>query len=72
MIMIMFKEWYTMFAEINLKKIFEEKLTNNSRVMNSIGRPIKIAKFGVVYVNDSKNSAKVKIFVKNIFFLHEN
>ena len=28
--------------EINLKKVIEEKLTNNARVMNSIGRPIKV------------------------------
>ena len=28
--------------EINLKKIIEEKLTKNTRVMNSIGRPIKV------------------------------
>ena len=31
-----------LFHEIHLKKIIEDKLTNNTRVMNSIGRPIKI------------------------------
>ena len=66
--MTMIKEWHDIFSDINLKKIFEEKLTNNSSVMDSIGGPIKIAKCEVVG-NYSTNSAKVKIFVKNIFFI---
>jgi hypothetical protein len=36
------EEWKAIFHQINLNKVIEEKLTKNGRVMNSIGRPIKV------------------------------
>ena len=67
-----------LFHEINLKKIIEEKLTNNNRVMNTIGRPIQIEfnpkkdltmseKAAKVYF---KKSNKSKNF-KEILFLYQ-
>jgi hypothetical protein len=48
-----------LFHEINLNKVIEEKLTNNSRVMNTIGRPIKIEFNQKKDLTLSKNAAKV-------------
>jgi ubiquinone/menaquinone biosynthesis C-methylase UbiE len=48
-----------LFHEINLKKIIEEKLTNNNRVMNTIGRPIQIEFNQKKDLTLSENAAKV-------------
>ncbi len=53
-----------MFHEINLKKVIEEKLTNNNRVMNTIGRPIQIEFNPKKDLILSENAAKV-YFKKN-------
>jgi hypothetical protein len=48
-----------LFHEINLKKIIEEKLTNNNRAMNTIGRPIQIEFNQKKDLTLSENAAKV-------------
>jgi hypothetical protein len=48
-----------LFHEINLKKAIEKKLTNNNRVMNTIGRPIQIEFNPKKDLTMSDNAAKV-------------
>ncbi len=48
-----------LFHEINLKKVIEKKLTNNNRVMNTIGRPIQIEFNPKKDLTMSENAAKV-------------
>ena len=54
-----------MLHEVNLKKIVEDKLTNNNRVMNSIGRPIQISFDPKRDVILSENSATVTFKILN-------
>ena len=58
-IFIFFIEVKKLFHEINLKKVIEEKLTNNNRVMNTIGRPIQIEFNPKKDLTMSENAAKV-------------
>lgn len=37
------QDYYNLLKEINFKKVLEDKIINNSRIINTIGRPFTIS-----------------------------
>jgi hypothetical protein len=64
--MMCFLEWISLLNEINVKKLIEDKLINNNRAMNTIGRPIQI-NFNLNDDFNKINEFQAKVILNIIF-----